>query len=52
MTTERIKGILFDYIDNDLQSADSGYVREVLEDICTEGELQELGLKDWLWPEE
>lgn len=44
----RLKSILIDYIDNDLESADPGYVREVIENICTIDEIKMLGLHDWL----
>lgn len=47
---QRVVDILVDYINNDLESADPGYVREVLRDICgcTDDELKELGIYDWL----
>lgn len=48
MTIERLKEILIGYIDNDLSSAEPGYVRDVLRELCTEQELKELGLWDWL----
>lgn len=50
MTKERVIGILVDYVDNDLASADPGYVREVLRDVCgcTDEELKELGIYEWL----
>lgn len=48
MTVDRIKSILFDYIDNDLASADPGYVRDVVREICTMDEIKELGLYEWL----
>lgn len=48
-TWERLWNILIDYIDNDLEGgADADYVREMLKEICTEEELKELGLWDWL----
>lgn len=47
MTKERVIDILISYIDNDLTSADPGYVRDVVSDICTTEEIKELGL-DWL----
>lgn len=52
MTVERAKEILIGYVDNDLLSADIGYVRGVLCSIATKEELQELGLLDWLCFEE
>ena len=45
---ERIMDILISYIDNDLGTADPGYVREVVESICSKEEMKELGLYDWL----
>ena len=48
MTPERIKEILIGYVDNDLESADPDYVREVLYDLCSKEELEELGFWDWL----
>lgn len=50
MDKERVISILVSYIDNDLEAADPGYVREVLRDVCgcTDDELRELGLYDWL----
>ena len=42
MTVERVKEILINYVDNDLESADPDYVKETLEEICTEEELKEL----------
>lgn len=48
MTKERVIDILVSYIDNDLDTANPSYVREVLEDICSEDELKELGLWEWL----
>lgn len=52
MTIERIKEILMAYIDNDLASADPGWVRDVLAEICTMKEIKELGLYEWLGFEE
>ena len=52
MTFERLRDILISYIDNDLESAEPGYVREVLTEICDEEELKELDLWDWLGFEE
>lgn len=52
MTKERVIEILIDYIDNDLESADPGYVIDVLSSICTKEELKELDLWDWLGFEE
>ena len=50
MDLDRVVCILASYIDNDLDSAEPGYVREVLRDVCgcTDNELKELGLYDWL----
>ena len=48
MTIERLKEILIGYIDNDLSSADPGYVREVVRELCTMDEIKELGLYEWL----
>lgn len=50
MTKERVVGILIDYIDNDLSSADPEYVRDTLTGVCgcTDDELKELGIYDWL----
>ena len=48
MTTERAQEILIKYVDNDLVTADPGYVREILSGLCTEEELKELGFWDWL----
>lgn len=47
MTVERVKEILINYVDNDLESADPDYVKETLENICTEEELKELGFWNW-----
>lgn len=52
MTVERVKEILMSYVENDLLSADIGYVREVLNNLCTKEELKELGFWDWLCFEE
>lgn len=48
MDKQRIIDIFVGYIDNDLETADPGYVREVLRDLCTDDELKELGIYDWL----
>ena len=48
MDVERAKEILMQYVDNDLNTADPGYVREVLSNLCTKEELKELGFWDWL----
>lgn len=48
MTKDRVSEILIEYIDNDLNTADPEYVRETLRDICTNEELKELGLYEWL----
>jgi len=52
MTKERVTEILIEYIDNDLNTADPDYVRDVLQGICTTDELKGLGLYDWLGFEE
>lgn len=52
MTVERAKEILMQYVDNDLNTADPGYVREVLYNLCTREELEELGFWEWLGFEE
>jgi len=48
MTYERVREILIRYIDNDLESADPGYVRDVMREICTMDEIKSLGLYEWL----
>lgn len=50
MDKQRVIEILVSYIDNDADSAEPGYIREVLRDICgcTDEELKELDLYDWL----
>lgn len=50
ISKERVIAILVNYIDNDLATAEPGYVREVLRDVCgcTDDELKELGIYDWL----
>lgn len=50
---KRIADILCRYIDNDLQSGDANYVREVLRDVCgcTNEELDDIGLS-YLFEEE
>ena len=50
MTKERIIAILVNYIDNDLASAEPGYVRETLREQCgcSNEELKELGIYEWL----
>ena len=52
MTVERVKEILMQYVDNDLEGTETAYVREVLSNICTREELKELGFWDWLMYEE
>ena len=49
ITQKRTEEILIRYIDNDLNSADPAYVREVLRDVCdcTYDELQDLGIDGW-----
>ena len=53
MTLERAEDILCRYVDQDLESADPGWVREVLINCCgcTKGELIELGL-DYIFPDD
>lgn len=48
ITQERTERILCDYIANDLDSADPGYVREVLRDVCgvTTEEAKALGISE------
>ena len=48
MTQERVKEILVGYIDNDLNESEPEWVRETLADLCTQEELKELGLWEWL----
>jgi len=50
LTKDRLIGILVDYIDCDLGAADVDFVRETLTDTCgcTEKELKEIGIYDWL----
>lgn len=48
MTIERLKEILVGYIDKDLNESEVEWVREVLADLCTQDELKELGLWEWL----
>ena len=48
MTFERLKEILVAYIDKDLNESEVEWVREVLADLCTQDELKELGLWEWL----
>lgn len=48
MTKERVIDILVGYIDNDLETADPGYVRDVVSSLCSEDEIKELGLYEWL----
>lgn len=50
MTKERIIEILVSYIDNDLESADPGYVRDTLRNQCgcSNDELKELDIYEWL----
>lgn len=52
MSKKRLMDILRDYIMNDLDSAEPGYVRDVLTDIClcSPSELHEIGL-EWLFPD-
>ena len=50
MTKERAIDLFKMYVLNDLETADTDYVREVLTDVCglTEEEAEEVGL-DWLF---
>ena len=48
MTLERAQKIQMQYVDNDLNSADPDYVREVLYNLCDKDELKELAFWDWL----
>lgn len=48
MTAERIKNILVAYIDNDLHESEVEWVREIVSQICTQEEIKELGLWEWL----
>ena len=48
MTVERIKEILTDYIDKDLNESETEWIRETISEICTQDEIKELGLWDWL----
>ena len=34
ISKERLAAIIQNYVNNDLEAAESGYVREVLEDVC------------------
>lgn len=54
ITQERTEDILCRYIDNDLQSAETAYVREVLQDVCdvTYEEAEDLGIAGWFEDEE
>ena len=51
-TWNRLWNILIDYIDHDLEGADVSWVKETLQEICTEEELKELGIWEWLGYEE
>ena len=50
VTRDRAVDILVSYIDNDLNTADPGYVRDTLRDVCgvTYWELEDMGIADWL----
>ena len=48
MTKERVVDIFVQYLDNDLATAELGYVREVVRSICTIDEMKELGIYEWL----
>ena len=52
MSSKRLMDILREYILNDLDSAEPGYVRDVLTDVClcTPSEIYEIGL-EWLFPD-
>lgn len=53
ITVDRLLEILRDYVDNDLNNADTDYVREVLRDVCgmTKDELKATGF-DYLFDKE
>ena len=34
ISKERLAAIIQNYVNNDLEAAENGYVREVLEDVC------------------
>ena len=45
----RLWDILIDFIDRELEGgADADFAREILQQTCTEDELKELGIWDWL----
>lgn len=54
ITQERTEDILCRYIDNDLCDADTGYVRDVLRDVCdvTHEEAEDLGIASLFEDEE
>ena len=43
LSKERAIEIMQGYINNDLEAADPGYVREVLQSLCTDDEIKQLG---------
>lgn len=53
MTFERLKDIFLSYVENDADTAEISYVREVLEDVCglDKEEAAELEL-DWVFDED
>lgn len=48
ITWQRLWEILIGYVDHDLENADLGYAKEFLMELCSEDELKELGIWDWL----
>lgn len=50
ITKDRAVDILVAYIDNDLSTADPGYVRDTLRDVCgcDYFELEDMGIASWL----
>ena len=52
MTFERLKDILISFIDEELESADPDYVRDLLGEIMTKEEMEELELTGWLMIED
>ena len=48
ISKKRIADILKDYISSDMECAEPEYVREVLESICSEEEMNILGISDML----
>lgn len=48
MSNERLITIIQDYIANDAETADPGYLRDTILDIMTEEEAEELGLSEYI----